>query len=125
MLKKIFLIISLTLASVAYDFGAVPKVNVADIPVGQPLMIQFGKTECLWCELMAPYFKEIKAQNPKTPIYYVNTDKDIEGMFRYKVEVLPTSIFWDRDGNVVGRVEGYLLPDRIMELLEQYGVLVK
>ena len=125
MIKKIFLLLSLTLASMAYDFGMVPKVNVADIPVGKPTMIQFGKTECLWCEHMAPYFKEIKAEYPKTPIYYVNTDKDIEGMFRYKVEILPTSIFWDANGNVVGRVEGYLLPDKIMELLEQYGVLVK
>ena len=125
MFKKIFLILSLTLASMAYDFGAVPKVNVADIPIGKATMIQFGKTECLWCEHMAPYLKDIKAEFPKTPIYYINTDLDVLGMIKHNVIVLPLSLFLDENGNVIGRVEGYLMPDKIMELLETYGVLVK
>ncbi len=125
MIKKIVLMILLTIASIAYDFGAVPKVNVIDIPKGQRLMVQFGKTECIWCEHMAPYFKDIKEQYPKTPIYYINTDKDIVGGINSNVLVLPTSIFWDEEGKEIGRYEGYLLPDQIMELLEKYGVLVK
>ena len=125
MLKKLFLILSLTLASMAYDFGDVPKVRVEDVPIGKPTLIQFGKTECVWCEHMAPYFKEIKAEYPKTPIYYVNTDLDVAGMIKYNVIVLPLSVFLDENGKEVGRVEGYLMPDRIMELLESYGVLVK
>ncbi len=125
MIKKIVLMILLSIASIAYDFGAVPKVNVVDIPKGQRLMVQFGKTECIWCEHMAPYFKDIKEQYPKTPIYYINTDKDIVGGINSNVLVLPTSIFWDEEGKEIGRYEGYLLPDQIMELLEKYGVLVK
>ena len=125
MLKKLFLILSLTLTSMAYDFGDVPKVRVEDVPIGKPTLIQFGKTECVWCEHMAPYFKEIKAEYPKTPIYYVNTDLDVAGMIKYNVIVLPLSVFLDENGKEIGRVEGYLMPDRIMELLESYGVLVK
>jgi len=125
MLKKMLLILLLTIASIGYDFGTVPKVNVVDIPKGKPLMIEFGKTECVWCEHMAPYFKEIKEKYPKTPIYYVNTDKDVLGAINTNIEVLPTSVFWDENGTEVGRHEGYLLPDQIMELLEKYGVLVK
>ena len=115
MIRKIVLTILLTIASIAYDFGAVPKVNVIDIPKGQRLMVQFGKTECIWCEHMAPYFKDIKEQYPKTPIYYINTDKDIVGGINSNVLVLPTSIFWDEEGKEIGRYEGYLLPDQIME----------
>jgi thiol-disulfide isomerase/thioredoxin len=125
MFKKLFLILLLSVASFAYDFGAVPKVSVADIPLGKPTMIQFGKTECVWCEHMAPYFKDIKAEYPKTPIYYVNTDLDVVGMIKYNVIVLPLSVFLDADGKEVGRVEGYLMPDKIMALLETYEVLVK
>jgi len=125
MFKKLFLILLLSVASLAYDFGAVPKVRVEDVPIGQPVMIQFGKTQCVWCKYMSTYFKEIKEKYPKTPIYYVNTDLDIAGMIEHNVIVLPTSIFLDKDGKVIGRVEGYLLPDKIMELLETYGVLVK
>ena len=124
-LKKLLLIALLTLSSLAYDFGDIPKVNVVDIPKGKPLMVQFGKTECIWCEHMAPYLKEIKATYPKVPIYYINTDKDVLGGINANVQVLPTSIFWDAEGKEIGRYEGYLLPEQIMELLEKYGVLVK
>ena len=109
----------------AYDFGDIPKVNVVDIPKGKRLMVQFGKTECIWCEHMAPYLKEIKANYPKVPIYYINTDKDVLGGINANVQVLPTSIFWDENGKEIGRFEGYLLPEQIMELLEKYGVLLK
>ena len=125
MLKKIVLLCLLTLLVFAYDFGNVPTVKVVDIPKGKPTMIVFGKTKCIWCEHMAPYLKEIKEKYPKTPIYYINTDKDVLGGINSNVEVLPTTIFWDEEGKEVGRELGYLLPEKIMELLEQYNVLVK
>jgi len=125
MIKKLFLLIALTFSAMAYDFGAIPKVNLVDIPKGKPTMVQFGKTKCIWCEHMAPYLKKIKADYPKTPIYYINTDKDILGGINAGVEVLPTSLFLDKDGKEIGRYEGYLLPNQIMELLVKYGVLVK
>jgi len=125
MFKKLLILLLLTLYSNAYDFGTVEKTSINKIPKGKPLMIEFGKTECVWCEHMAPYFKEIKEKYPKTPIYYVNTDKDILGAINYNVIVLPTAIFWDKDGKEVGRIEGYLLPEQIMELLKKYGVLVE
>jgi thioredoxin-related protein len=122
-IKKILLILTLTIGSFAYDFGEIPKVNLVDIPKGKRLMIQFGKTKCIWCEHMAPYLKEIKEEHPDVPIYYINTDKDMLGGINAEVEVLPTSIFWDEEGKEIGRYEGYLLPEQIMELLKQYGVL--
>jgi thioredoxin-related protein len=125
MFKKLFFLLLLTLSSMAYDFGTVVQTSVDKIPKGKVLMIEFGKTECIWCEHMAPYFKDIKEQYPKTPIYYVNTDKDILGGINLNIEVLPTAVFWDENGKEIGRHEGYLLPDQIMELLEKYRVLVK
>jgi len=125
MLKKITLLLLLTFSLNAYDFGEIPKVSVTDIKKGKPLMIQFGKTECIWCEHMAPYLKEIKEKYPDVEIYYVNTDKDILGAINHNVEVLPTSIFWDEKGEESGRVVGYLTPEKIMAALKKYGVLTE
>ena len=47
------------------------------------------------------------------------------GSINSNIEVLPTAIFWDAEGKEIGRDEGYLLPEQIMEELEKYGVLVK
>ncbi len=52
MFKKILLLNILTISIFGYDFGAVLKVKVADIPKGKRLLVQFGKTECVWCEYM-------------------------------------------------------------------------
>ena len=125
MLKKILLLLLFTLSVTAYDFGDIPKVNVVDIPKGKPLMIQFGKTKCIWCEHMAPYLKEIKEKYPTVEIYYINTDKDILGAINNNVTILPTSIFWDKEGKEVGRIVGYLTPDKIMAALKKYGVLTE
>jgi len=125
MLKKIITLILLTLSLTAYDFGDIPEVNAADIPIGKRLMIQFGKTECIWCEHMAPYLKEIKENYPNTQIYYVNTDNDILGTINYNIQVLPTAVFLDEEGKELGRVVGYLTPEKIISALIEYDVLVK
>ncbi len=123
MFRKFLLFSIFSILLFGYDFGAVPKVKVADIPKGKRVMVQFGKTECVWCEYMAKYFKEIKAKYPKVPIYYVNTDKDIMGAINSNVEILPASIFLDENGKEIGRHEGYLLPNQIMALLKKYKIL--
>lgn len=55
----------------------------------------------------------------------VNIHQDLMGSINSNIEVLPTAIFWDAEGKEIGRHEGYLLPEQIMEELEKYGVLVK
>ena len=124
-MRKFLLLLVMTFSVLAYDFGNIPKVKVLDIPKGKITMVQFGKTECIWCEHMAPYLKEINAKYPKTPIYYVNTDKDVLGAINMNISVLPASVFLDEEGKEIGRVEGYLLSEQIMELLTKYGVLVE
>lgn len=124
-MRKIILFIVMGFVALGYDFGTIPKVLVEDIPKGKITMVQFGKTECIWCEHMAPYFKEIKAKYPRTSIYYVNTDNDIIGAINMNIRVLPASVFLDKDGKEIGRHEGYLLPNNIMKLLIKYRVLVE
>ena len=125
MLKKFLILTLLTLTLNAYDFGNVPKVNASDIPKDKRTMIEFGKTECIWCEHMAPYLKEIKEKYPKTALYYVNTDKDILGTINYNIVALPTSVFLDEEGKEIGRIVGYLTPEKIMAALVEYEILVE
>ena len=123
-ITKLLLILTATLF--AYDFGEIPQVLVKEIKTtDKPMMLVVGKTECIWCESMAPQLKEIKEEYPKTLIYYINTDKDILWAMENNISELPVEIFYDKDGKELGRNLGYLGKDDIMVLLEESGVLVK
>ena len=123
-ITKLLLILTATLF--AYDFGDIPQVLVKEIKTtDKPMMLVVGKTECIWCESMAPQLKEIKEEYPKTLIYYINTDKDILWAMENNISELPVEIFYDKDGKELGRNLGYLGKDDIMVLLEESGVLVK
>ena len=126
-MKKISkLLIILTATLFAYDFGNIPQILAKDIqPRNKPMIILVGKTECIWCESMAPQLKEIKEEYPETLIYYVNTDRDISWAIKNNISELPVEIFYDKDGKELGRNLGYLGKNDIMILLEESGVLVK
>ena len=125
-MKKITkLLITLTVTLFAYDFGNIPQVLAQNIQMDKPMMIVVGKTECIWCESMAPQLKEIKEEYPKTVIYYINTDRDISWAIENNISELPVEIFYDKEGNELGRNLGYLGKNDIMILLEEFGVLVK
>ena len=126
-MKKITkLLLMLTVTLFAYDFGEIPQVLVKEIKTtDKPMMLVVGKTECIWCESMAPQLKEIKEEYPKTIIYYINTDKDILWAMENNISELPVEIFYDKDGKELGRNIGYIGKDDIMVLLEESGVLVK
>ena len=125
-MKKIFLpLILVTLTLFAYDFGTIPEKKFNEIKKEKPLMVMVGKTECIWCESMAPVLKEISEEYPKAAIYYVNTDHDILGAINNNIVELPVQIFYDTKGKEVFRNLGYINKQKILEYLEEYNVLVK
>ena len=125
-MRKIFLpLILATLVLFAYDFGAIPEKKFKEIEKDKPLMVMVGKTECIWCESMAPALKEISEEYPKTIIYYVNTDHDVLGAINNNIVELPVQIFYDANGKEVFRNLGYINKEKILEYLAEYNVLVK
>jgi len=125
-MKKIALLLIICMvALLAHDFGDVPEKKLDEIKKDTPLMVMVGKTQCIWCDSMAPQIKAIKEQYPKTVIYYVNVDKDPLGAINHNIEELPVQLFYDKNGTEVGRHVGYLGKDNIMKALREYGVLVE
>lgn len=102
-MKKITLFLMvLAVALLAHDFGDVPEKKLDEIKKDTPLMVMVGKTQCIWCDSMAPQIKAIKEQYPKTVIYYVNVDKDPLGAINHNIEELPVQLFYDKNGTEVG-----------------------
>jgi len=124
-MRKIAIFLSMSLILSAYDFGKIPQVRVGKIAFNKPMMVMVGKTKCIWCESMAPQLKEIKEEYPKTTIYYVNSDKDPLWTINNGIEELPVQLFYNGQGQEIGRHTGYIGKEGILELLRRYNILNK
>jgi thioredoxin 1 len=122
-MKKLLLIVMFFTLLTAYDFGKIPEIRAKDITFGQPMMIMVGKTNCVWCESMAPQLKEIKEEYPNTLIYYMNSDIEPMWAIKHHILELPVQIFYDSRGEEIGRHTGYINKNDILELLKQKRVL--
>lgn len=126
-MKKLFWVLWMLISLLgAYDFGNVPEKHLDEIEqLKQPLMVMVGKTECIWCESMAPQIKEIKEEYPRTAIYYFNVETDILASINRNISELPVQLFYDDNGKELGRHTGYMGKEEIMEYLRHYEVLIE
>jgi thioredoxin 1 len=123
-MKKTILLFITTLTLMAYDFGDVIETKFSKIKEHRPYMVMVGKTECIWCDSMAPQIKEIKEEYPETVIYYVNVDKDPLGGINHNILELPVQIFYS-NGKEFDRHIGYIGKEGLLGLLKESGVLLE
>lgn len=87
--------------------------------------IQLGSNKCMPCVMMKPILKKVEEKyNDKVKVIYYDiwTEKDAPMAYKYKIRVIPTQIFLDKDGNEYFRHEGYLPFEEIQRVLGMQGV---
>lgn len=94
----------------------------------KPYFIKFGAKWCLPCKMM----EEVVLQDPSVRTYmqdnYLSKNVNIEHFDgielkqKYNVTALPTVLFFDAEGNMVGRYENALSTSRFLELLALHNV---
>ncbi|MFH1824469.1 MAG: thioredoxin family protein [Candidatus Firestonebacteria bacterium] len=102
-------------ASVKKDSKKVPLV----------IFVELGSVNCIPCKMMQPVMKEIEEvykDKVKVVFYDVRTEKDAEYAKQYKIRVIPTQVFLDKDGKEFFRHEGYYPKEEIEALLKKQGV---
>lgn len=67
---------------------------------GLPVMIDFGSDSCIPCKEMAPTLKELNKEfEGKVIIKFVDVWKNPEAAKDFPIKVIPTQLFFDKDGN--------------------------
>jgi thiol-disulfide isomerase/thioredoxin len=102
------------------------RVNVtaqaAAMPRGLPRMIDLGADKCIPCKKMAPILTELKTEYiGRASIEFVDVWKNPEAGKPYEFRVIPTQVFFDREGKEVWRHEGFLAKDEIKSRLKELG----
>lgn len=67
---------------------------------GKPVIIDFGSDLCQPCKLMAPELEAVhNAMNGKAFVHYVDTMESPEIAGQFPIQVVPTQVLYDKDGN--------------------------
>ena len=87
--------------------------------------IELGSTRCIPCRQMQPIIDEIEkeyADEVKVIFYDVWTDAGKPYAQQYKIKLIPTQVFLDKDGVEYFRHQGFFPKDEIIKVLQMQGV---
>jgi thioredoxin 1 len=94
----------------------------AALPVpmfGTVTMVDLGAKSCIPCKAMAPILVELeKEYKGRAAVVFIDIWEHPEEAKRLKVSIIPTQIFFDRNGREATRHVGFLEKKLIVEQLE-------
>ncbi|MEJ5365084.1 MAG: thioredoxin family protein [Desulfosoma sp.] len=98
--------------------------SVPEVPVkGMVTMVDLGAHECIPCKMMEPVLKEVqKEYEGKAAVVFIDVWKDRQAAPKFGIRVIPTQIFYDKDGREVFRHEGFLDKKSIVHVFTKLGV---
>jgi thioredoxin 1 len=90
---------------------------------GKPVLIDFGANSCVPCRQMRPILREIdKEYTGKTRALVIDVYKYQNLAREYKVQLIPTLVFFDSKGKEAFRHVGVLEKDKIVAKLKEIGM---
>jgi thioredoxin 1 len=116
------LLIAFCLFSVSAMAAELPSSNDAAIRAalasGKPTVADFGARTCIPCKKMAPILEELNRElKGKANVLFIDVWQDNKLGGQYKVQMIPTQIFFDAKGKEVKRHIGFIdKPDILKEL---------
>jgi thioredoxin 1 len=93
---------------------------------GLPRLVDLGSTTCIPCKQMAPILEELKTEYAgKVDVEFINVNENTAAADEYKINVIPTQVFIDKDGKEVARHEGFYPKADILAQFEKMGIKTK
>ena len=106
--------------------GQVLVTNDIDIDFSQHKVtfIELGADSCVPCKAMQPSMKEIAEEYAgKIQVVFYDVWKDPQPARHYRIQLIPTQVFIDPDGNEIFRHVGLFSKEKILEMLKEKKIL--
>ena len=93
----------------------------------QVTFVELGSVGCIPCRMMQPIMKEIEEEYPEVRVVFYDVRKPEGKKYarKYRLRVIPTQVFLDKDGRELFRHEGFFPKEEIEKVLARGGVAVK
>lgn len=103
-----------------------PKPPVKSATKQLPKLIDLGATKCIPCKMMVPVLDELKKDyKGQLEVQFIDVWKDQSAAKKYKVQSIPTQIFFDANGKEIYRHAGFISKDDIVKAFKDHGVKLK
>ncbi len=106
--------------------GAAAKTAVeASAPQGKalPRLVDLGAGKCIPCKAMKPILDDLMANYAGTfKTEFIDVWENESAKAQYKINLIPTQIFFDAEGKELFRHEGFLSKEDILAKWKEFGV---
>ncbi len=90
---------------------------------GKPTVIDLGARTCIQCRKMAPILESLAAEyRGKAGVLFIDVSADRAAADRFKVQMIPTQIFFNSQGKEVKRHIGFFDKAEILRELKAAGL---
>lgn len=123
MIKRLILpVCLLLLISPVLSTAGTEEENDSKIKV---TFVELGSVRCIPCKKMQPVMKAIEeeyGEEVKVVFHDVWTEDGKPFAKKYKIRLIPTQVFLDKDGKEYFRHEGFFPKEEVVKILKQQGV---
>jgi thioredoxin 1 len=119
-LKSIIFVVLLVLAVPVSSPGGDVLAESETIPVkGMVTLVDLGAGSCIPCKQMAPILEELKKEYAgRAAIIFIDVWQERDLAQRFAISMIPTQIFFDREGKEIYRHVGFMDKQTIVDRLE-------
>ncbi|OHB24662.1 MAG: thiol reductase thioredoxin [Desulfuromonadaceae bacterium GWB2_53_15] len=95
----------------------------AALDSGKPSIVDFGARSCIPCKEMAPILEELNRElTGKANVLFVDVWKDNSIGGRFRIQMIPTQIFFNVKGKEIKRHMGFMDKQDILKELKVLGM---
>ncbi len=122
-----------TLLGMSQGCGARPSTDgpaggTATAPVATgvrptPRLVDLGAGKCIPCKAMAPILEQLRADYAgRLEVRFIDVWQKPEEATAYRIQMIPTQIFYAADGRELARHEGFISREEILSRWKALGV---
>jgi thioredoxin 1 len=90
-----------------------------------PRLVDLGAGKCIPCKAMAPILDELRTEYADTfQVVFIDVWENPTAAEPYNINLIPTQIFFDAEGQELWRHEGFLGKEDILAKWKELGVVM-
>lgn len=88
-----------------------------------PRLVDLGSDKCSICKMMAPIIEELKEEyTGKFEVQFIDVWKNPDAAKEYRIQMIPTQIFYDPSGQEFFRHTGFIGKEDILAKWRELGI---